>query len=453
VQEISTTVKPDTQNTKLLEPWKLAYARYVAARPALDWLQPLRDRAMGAFATDGFPAIRQEDWKYTNLAPVVTRSAEYLAHGPDTEGSKNIGLMISRLPSTDAGPLLVFVNGRYEPALSRQGTVEGFHISTLTDTDASSREEIRSRLGRRADISKHQLAALNTAFLTDGVIITIEPDSRPAAPVTVVFAADDQPVSVQPRILLAAGSNSQATLIEHHLGTGAGLTNAITEIDCANGASLSYVKLQNVSADSYHLAAQHVHLERDSRFDAVHVDIGAALARNDLNISLQGPGAEARLHGLFMANGQRHVDNHTLLDHRARNTVSTENFRGIIDDHGRGVFNGKIIVSEGADGTNAQLENRNLLLAKTAEVDTKPELEIYTDDVKCAHGATTGQLDETAVFYLRSRGISRDNARRLLISAFMQEIISQIGDHELGVYIQDLAEDLLPGTGTSTESS
>ena len=231
--------------------------------------------------------------------------------------------------------------------------------------------------------------------------------------------------------MIDAGSDSSARVYEHHVSGGPGWTNAVTEIHCADSARLTYVKLQEEDAAADHIASQTVKLERDSRFRAMHVDLGAGLARNDLTVRFAGRAAEAELFGLFLTDGQRHVDNHTRIDHIVGHTVSREHYRGILNDRSRGVFNGKIIVHDGADGTDAQLNNRNLLLAKTAEIDTKPELEIYTDDVKCAHGATTGQLDDNALYLPASAaGIPRARPEHMLVLAFAREIFEQFDPND-----------------------
>ncbi|MFQ5635294.1 MAG: Fe-S cluster assembly protein SufD, partial [Gammaproteobacteria bacterium] len=267
-----------------------------------------------------------------------------------------------------------------------------------------------------------------------------------AAALHVIFVTDGPPIGTQARMLVNAGQRSSARIFEHHVGRGTGWTNAMTELRCGEASQLTYVKLQNEHHEADHIAAQHVRLGVDSVFRAAHIDLGARLARNDLKIGMTGSGARAELFGLFLADGRRHVDHHTRTDHRAAHTVSREHYRGILSEHGRGVFNGKVIVHEQAGGTDARLDNRNLLLAKTAEIDTKPELEIYTDDVKCAHGATTGQLDEQALFYLRARGIPRHAARRMLVLAFARDIFQQFdaAESELVDYVNRALERRLP---------
>jgi Fe-S cluster assembly protein SufD len=410
------------------------------------WLQPIRERAMRAFSRSGFPTTHDEDWKYTNLTKVADRSATYLKQLPTAANPEVISELLARLDEIAGCYTVVVANGQFRQDLSKLPDLDaGIEIGTLRGADDEVQRKVQQHLGQHAQFDSFRLAALNTAFLMDGLVITIAAGKAVSIPIHVVFVSDGQPASIQPRIWLRLEENSQAVLIEHHIGQGAGLTNAITEIDCARGATIDYVKLQEDGQDAYHLAAQHVSLAEDSHLEALHIDLGSKLARNDLQVHLNGTGSTANLYGLFLVDGERHVDNHTRIDHLGECTTSRENYRGVIDDRGRGIFNGKIIVHSGADQTDAQLNNRNLLLSSAAEVDTKPELEIYTDDVKCSHGATTGQLDTNAIFYLQARGIPKAQARQMLISAFAREIVHHIKVEALEKYIEAIVAERLPG--------
>jgi Fe-S cluster assembly protein SufD len=386
-----------------------------------DWLRPARDTAFAQFAASGFPSKRHEDWKYTDIAPVADRSLAYLT-GKLAAPAKIAG----DLPA-DVGDSwrVLFVNGRLA-ADQELPDVPGLALVALADAEDASRHRIIDRIGSLNSDPAADLAALNAAFLSGGLLIDVAPGARIEKPLEVLMHVDGQPVAAQPRLRDTVGSKSQFTLVEHYTGAGDGLTNAVTDVHCADGAHLTYVKLQTESTDSHHVALQRVVLEGNSHAEIVQLDLGGRLARNDLQVELAAPGAQLGIHGLFLADGQSHVDNHTRLGHRAPHTYSRERYRGIAAERGQGVFNGKIIVHEGADGTDAGLSNRNLLLSKQAEIDTKPELEIYADDVKCAHGATTGQLDANALFYLRSRGLDAATARSVLVNAFAREILEQI---------------------------
>jgi len=385
-----------------------------------DWLRPTRNHGIEQFAASGFPTTRHEDWKYTDLTPVAERSLAYLAdHQPAAPD-------VAQLP-TDHGDSwqVLFVNGCLAPG-QQLPTPAGLSLVALADADSASQARIMERLQALHANPAADLAALNAAFMSGGLLIEIAAGARIERPLEILFQGDGQPVAAQPRLVVSAGANSSFTLIEQYAGLGAGLTNAVTDLHCGPGAEVSYAKLQAESPDTHHVGLQRLVLERDSRLEVLHLDLGASLSRNDLQVELNAPGAAATIYGLFVADGSAHIDNHTRIDHRAPHTFSTETYRGIAANEGQGVFNGKIIVHVGADGTDAKLNNRNLLLSKTAEVDTKPELEIYADDVKCAHGATTGQLDANALFYLRSRGLDAAQARSALVNAFAQEILDRI---------------------------
>lgn len=408
---------------------------------APEWLGPARELALAAFARHGFPTTRDEDWKYTNVTPLAKSGGERLGRSPQPANPDRIRPLLHELPRRAEEPLIVFANGRFSPTLSALPTQRGLNISTAADAD----EATRRRFIEGSD-DDSAFAALNSAFLTDGLILDIDDGADVGAPVHVVFATDGDSTATQARLLVNAGERSTARIVEHHVSAGPGWTNAHTDLHCGASSRLTYVKLQDEHHDVDHIARQRVQLERNSRFRAAHVDLGARLARNDLDVRIAGRGGEAELFGLFLVDGRRHVDNHTRTDHLVGHTVSREHYRGIVSERGQGVFNGKIIVHDGANGTDAQLDNRNLLLSKTAEIDTKPELEIYTDDVKCAHGATTGQLDERALFYLRTRGIARADAEHMLVLAFAREVFERFDptDAALLNYINRTLERRLP---------
>jgi len=412
-----------------------------------DWLAPLQEQALAAFTRGGFPTPRHEDWKYTNLARLAKSGGELLGRAAAPADAGRIAALLERLPRRAGDYTLVFANGRFEPGLSELPDVDaGIRFATLTGAGDEDRARFTDWIDASSRGDDQSFEALNAAFMIDGAILDIAAEAQLEIPLHVVFATDGQAAGTQPRLRINAAAGSSARVLEHHVSSGPGWTNAITDIRCERAARLTYVKLQDEDDAADHVASQTVQLEADSHFRAAHIDLGARLARNDLRVRMTGPGGQAELFGLFLVDGQRHVDNHTRTDHIAGNTVSDERYRGIINERGRGVFNGKIIVHEGADGTDAQLSNRNLLLAKTAEIDTKPELEIYTDDVKCAHGATTGQLDEQALFYLRARGVPRQVARHMLVLAFAREIFEQFDPAatELNDYINETLERRLP---------
>jgi len=436
------------------EQWQAAVAavenaydasRLVDTRP--DWLAPVQRRALAMFARNGFPTTRHEDWKYTNVTELARAGGEMLARSAQEPDFECIERLLARAPRSADAYSIIFANGRFAPRYSQMpGATSGIRIHTLATADQEARDRFTAWIDGAWPTDAPSFAALNAAFVHDGLFVEIAADVSVNKPIHVIFATDGQSAATQTRLLIDVGENSDADVIEQHVSGGPGWTNALTELRCARASHVTYVKLQDEDDTTDHIAAQQVVLDRESLFRAAHVDIGARLARNDLHVRMTGEGGHAELFGLFLVDGQRHVDNHTLIEHVARHTTSREHYRGIVGEHGRGVFNGKIIVHEGADGTDAQLNNRNLLLSKTAEIDTKPELEIYTDDVKCAHGATTGQLDPQALFYLRARGIPLDVARHVLILAFAREVVAQFdpADTALLDYINQALERRLP---------
>ncbi|MGI9330193.1 MAG: Fe-S cluster assembly protein SufD [Gammaproteobacteria bacterium] len=412
-------------------------------RPA-DWLQPAREQGMAEFLDTGFPDRRSEAWKYTDAQPLADRSHTYLSAHPAPTPT-------AQLPaaSSDSLPIL-FVNGRLAPGQTLPAA-PGLHIASLNEAPPDRQAEILSRLASFPGRPREDLSALNAAFISDGLWIEVAADTVLEKPIEILLSSDGTQAAAQPRIMVSVGAHSQCRLIEHYSGTGAGLVNAVTDIQCDHDARLEWLKLQVESSDSLHVALQNLSLGRNSKASLIQIELGSQLSRNDLQANLAAPGAHVDVYGLFLADGQAHLDNRLEVQHQAPNTTSQETYRGIAAGRGRGIFNGKIIVQPGADGTDAKLSNRNLLLGAAAEIDTKPELEIYADDVKCAHGATTGQLDESALFYLRSRGIDASQARSMLVGAFAAEIVAQIPLERLRLQVEtELSARLASDRGTDT---
>jgi Fe-S cluster assembly protein SufD len=406
----------------------------------LDWLKQSRQGALDAFASTGFPTSRDEDWKYTRVAPIEKRSFTLPAHDPigiearDVERFSLTGLDCEQL---------VFVDGRYVDALSRRNVVEsGARITTLESAMNASSQLLESHLGHYADIAGQAFSALNTAFMTDGAVVHVKNRGGNHHPVHLLFIATRQDVVSHPRMLVVAEAGSRTSVIESYasLFDGCYFTNALTEIALMENAEVDHYKLQEESNKAFHVATLQVHQKTGSRFASHSISFGGALARNDINIELDGEGAACALNGLFMVGGRQHVDFHTRVDHVKPRGTSEEVYRGILDGRARGVFNGRVKVFPDAQKTDARQSNNNLLLSRDAEIDTKPELEIYADDVKCAHGATVGQLDEQTLYYLRSRGIGEKQARGLLTYGFAREILERV---DLAPLRNKLTEELL----------
>jgi len=421
---------PKTVMNKHETIYREAQAQAIAANGA-GWLHDTQSEALERFLEQGFPPAKLENWRYTDLSAMAVATPELL--GQSASGSA------AELPET-ANHRLLFVNGRFDATGSQiKDLPEGVVLGTLADAEANSELLVAD------PEAASSLRALNTALLNDAAIIHI-PDNTVLDKLVHVVFSNTAGATVFPRLVVMLGKNAHATVIEHHVGSGAAVSNVITDIVCADGAQLSYQKLQEEDGDTYHVAAQTIRLQKDARCDVVNIDLGAKLARNDLRIEFAGSGAEAAANGLFLVDGERHVDNHVHLEHQAPHTGNRVHYAGVISDKARGVFNGMIHVHQAAQKTDAALYNKNVLLTKGAEINTKPELEIYADDVKCAHGSTTGQLDANSLFYLRARGVPELEARNMLVHAFAIEVIQKLASDGLREYVQASVEKRLSGS-------
>jgi Fe-S cluster assembly protein SufD len=408
----------------------------------------LRQAAFARFAELGLPTTQDEDWKYTSLAPLaqIQFALPVRAKPPTRE-------QIDRLaggPPGDDDIRLVFVDGHYRPELSLRGTsTGGAFIGGLGTAHAERPELVERELGRHADHQHEALTALNTAFIEDGAFIHLPAGTVVQAPIHLIFVsgAPANATLSQPRNLIILGAGSQATVVETWAGLEGGVyfTNAVTEVVLGDNARLDHYKLQEEGARAFHIALTQVQHGRDSRFNSHSVAVGAALARNDVRALFTGEGGECTLNGLYMATGKQHLDNRTLIDHQSPHCTSRELYKGVLEGQSRGVFSGRVLVRHGAQKTDATQINKNLLLSDEALVDTKPQLEIFADDVKCAHGAAVGQLDEDALFYLRSRGIGQHAAKSLLTYAFASEMVNLIPLVPLRTRVRELVTSRLPG--------
>ncbi len=410
------------------------HAKFVASHPAATWLPRLRSVALESLERHGFPTVALEDYRYTNLKPAAERAIDYLGRSeqpPQTQPEA--------APAAAADALRIeVVNGRLQRL--PEDLPAGLTLRRLSAGDKAQHDLIAAQINEAGQRGAG-LVEFNAAFLTDALQIDVAPGVTLPTPLYLDLWSDGQPISNLPRVLVRCGDGSNATVIEHFRGTGAGSTNSVTQLACGTGAQLEYVKLQTESTDAHHLATQIATLAAGSCLNATYIDLGSALARNDLHCDLAGAGASASLRGAYLAADAQHLDAHIWINHRAPHTQSRATHRGIAKDRGRIVFDGKITVASGADGTDAALQNRNLLLNDGAEIDTKPELEIYADDVKCSHGATTGQLDPMSVFYLRSRGLTDVQARQMLIGAFTRKITGHIGMPTLRQLVESSIDD------------
>ncbi len=392
-----------------------------AGRPGLD---ALRRDALERFARAGIPTRRDEEWKYTSLTALENASLTP-ARADDARAFTAATVDGLAFDGLDAHRL-VFVNGRYVPSLSCLGELPaGATLATLGEALADAPAVLEPFLAPAPNATV--FADLNTAFMTDGLCLQLARGTVVERPIHLVFIATGAGLAIHPRNLIVAAAGARATIIEHYAGGDAGyFTNALTQIAAADEASIEHYKLQEEGAHGLHIGGIHAAQARASRFTSHSIALGGALARTDITTSFDAEGCEATLDGLYVVAGRQHVDHHTRIDHAKPHGTSREHYRGVLDGNARGVFNGKVIVHPGAQKTDARQTNHNLLLSKAAEVDTKPQLEIYADDVKCSHGATVGQLDAAQLFYLRSRGIDAAVARSLLTHAFAREVIERI---------------------------
>ena len=416
--------------------WLSAVMPQVSEGPG--WLTDLRQGAVEQFATQGLPHARLENWKYTDVKALAKRdfSLPKKVDAAELVAEKSLGVQ---------GLRLVFVDGLFSPELSDLGELpKGVNVLPLADNANAA----KTVLGQVAAANFSGFTALNLASWQDGVLIDLANNAVLEQPVYLQFVstAQENAVLIQPRILIKAGVHAQATVIEHYSGAeeAASFSNVVTEVDLADGARITHYKLQQESAKQYHVASLHVQQQRDSRFTSHNICLGGKLARQDIQVELNAEGAEVYLDGLYLGNGRQHLDNHTLVNHNAPHTNSNEDYKGILNDRSRGVFNGRAVVHRNAQKIEAHQSNANLLLSDKAEIDTKPELEIYADDVKCSHGSTTGQLDESALFALRSRGIDEAMARGLLTLAFAKEVIDRIEIPEVHDQIEEAVAGRLP---------
>ena len=392
-----------------------------------EWLVNLRQSAAVRFAEVGFPTRRDEEWRFTNISPIAETP---FALAIKTQSEMTSETLHSYTYEGMGGTQLVFVNGHFQADLSSKDFPVGVTVSTLAEAMESHPAQVEAHLGRYAKFTTQAFVALNTAALEDGAFIHLSRSAVIEEPIHLLFISTPHggPTVSHPRTLIIAETNSQATIVESYSGTADSVyfTNAVTEVVADENAVIDHYKVQRESKKAYHVATMQLQLARSTNFSSHSVGLGGLLVRNDANAYLGGEGIECTLNGVYLGNDKQLIDNHTEIDHAMPHCNSHEIYKGILDGQSRGVFNGKIFVREDAQKTDAKQTNQTLLLSPTAQIDTKPQLEIFADDVKCTHGATIGQLSDEAMFYLRARGISKDNARALLTYAFASDIVSRI---------------------------
>jgi Fe-S cluster assembly protein SufD len=400
-----------------------------------DWLEPVRRAAMERFSRTGFPSSREEEWRFTPVSPIAQGSWQ-------PAWTREPGEAAEPLTREQLAPFvfghtewstLVFLNGEYAPELSSTGSLpRGVLVTSLAEALQNGGGEVLERhLARHARIEDSPFTALNTAFLRDGGLIHVPAGLVLPVPINLVFVSTREAAGTvtHPRNLVVVERNARASLVESYvtLAPDSGYwVNPVTEIWTGPNSWLEHTRIQRESEAAYHVATTEVEVQRDSHYRSFSMAMGGALARHNLNVRLADAYTEALLYGLYVTRGEQLVDTHTTIYHDHPNCHSWEVYKGILDGRSRGVFNGKVMVKPEAQKTDAKQTNRNLVLSDFAKVDTKPQLEIFADDVKCTHGATVGRLDELALFYARSRGVPAKDAQRLLTYAFAAEVIGEV---------------------------
>ncbi len=412
------------------------YGNGRAGSPA--WLKALRESAIGSFDKLGFPTRHDEEWRYTSVEPIVSQPFERSREPADVSAET----VLTR-SFTDANcNRLVFVNGVFVPRVSLWRDVPtNLRVESLAQAIRHDDQILAPYLAACARHETEAFFALNTAFMEDGAVVIVPADCRLETPLHLIFvaAAGERRMAFYPRNLMLIGAGSEMKIVESYLGLGNGnyFVDAVTELIGEESSVIDYYRLQREGDAGFHIGAVDARLKRDCHFTSHAVTLAGALVRNDVHVALDGEGSECVLNGIYLLDGDQHVDNHTEIEHRRPRATSFELYKGILSGNSHGVFNGKIVVHKDAQKTDARQTNKNLLLSEHAAVNTKPQLEIYADDVKCSHGSTIGQLDPDALFYLRSRGLDAHEAQSLLSYAFASDVVGRIRVPSLRVKLDE----------------
>ena len=404
-----------------------------------EWLRSLRADAMALFEAQGIPTTRMEAWRYTNLDELRKIEFETVDEGRDLpqKADDEIRQTAENARLDRVAARLVFVDGRLEAGLSSSSELA---IQGLSALGRSELDALQGRIGALAESKRHAFAAQNTALLEDGAVVRLAKGQTVEQPIHLVFLTSPRANRAQhPRVFIEMSPGSRAQIVQEHLGPGGdrGFTNAVTEIDVQEDASLEFLLVQREPKTQFHVSNTSARLARDARLATHTVTLGGRLVRNDLAIRLAGEGSEATMNGLFVAGSDRLIDNHTEVDHATPHGTSRELYKGILGAQARGVFRGRVIVAPDAQKTDARQQNPNLLLGPGAEIDSRPQLEIHANDVRCSHGTSIGRIEEEPLFYLRSRGIEREEALALLTQGFANEILEALPVRELEATLTD----------------
>jgi Fe-S cluster assembly protein SufD len=395
---------------------------------APEWLESIRRTAMDRFGATGFPTSRDEEWRFTPVG-AITQTSWRPALGSASISRAQLDRFVFGHPEWTT---LVFVNGVFSEALSSVGVLApGLRVGSLSEALSTGEAVIEAHLGRHAPYASSPFTALSTAFMRDGGFVHVPANTDVTRPVHLVFVTTDEAAGsvTHPRNLIVVGPGARASVIESYVTLAPASTywtNAVTEVVAGANSWLEHTRIQRESEQAHHIGSTHVDQYRDSHYRSFSMAMGGALARHNLHVRLNDENIETLMYGLYLSRGEQVVDNHTAIYHDQPNCRSWEVYKGVLDGRSRAVFNGKVFVRPEAQKTDAKQTNRNLLLSDSAKVNTKPQLEIFADDVKCTHGATVGRLDESALFYARSRGVPAEEAQRLLTYAFAAEVISEV---------------------------
>ncbi|SOE63652.1 Iron-regulated ABC transporter permease protein SufD [Burkholderia sp. D7] len=438
-------------NHEPLDHFHQAFAALAKTLPGAEppWLRVARRRAFECFGTLGVPTPRHEDWKYTNVAALGKRAWHF---SPQRLDEAKAARLVEELTFAGREHRLVFLNGCYAPKLSRVNQLpHGAFVGSLS----RALREMPDRLEAMFSTQEWHdgLAALNTAFLCDGFVVALPPDTKLDDPLHMVFLANEADLAVQPFNVVLAGARSSCAIVEQFAGLNDNLylTNTITRIVADDYADVQHYRLQQEGNRAFHIARIDVEQRQSSHFTSHAFAFGSALSRTGIAANLSACEADVTLNGLYFAGGRQHVDHHTCIDHAQPHGTSREYYRGVLAGAARGVFNGRVIVRPDAQQTDAHQANHNLLLSRDAEIDTKPQLEIFADDVRCTHGATVGQLDESQLFYLRSRGVDETTARALLTYAFARDIVERVRIDALRGRLENLLLARMPEAGRAKD--
>ena len=414
-------------NAVIASRYAAEYGEIVPTLPGhnVPWLKQLRQQALAQFSVTGFPAPREEEWRYTNISAIEKKLFAPLVKSADSQVDEN-WLQTQRLEDAWS---VVLINGYFSGQHSRlDGLPEGVVIKSMAAAldDAQNLSLLQSHVGQAVNVAEHGLVAFNAAWFSDGVFVHVPAKQILAKPLQILHVVIEADVMATTRHLIVVDANAEAQVIESFVGLDtAYLTTAVTEVFVSDNARLTLSKMQAESEKAYHFGGTYVKQAKDARLIHHNFAFGGLLARSDIHTDL-GQASECELNGLYLGIKRQHIDNHTRINHLKPQAISREMYKGVLDGRARGVFQGRVVVAEDAQKTDSQMNNRNLLLSADAEADTKPQLEIYADDVKCGHGVTVGQLDEKSIFYLQSRCVDEETARNMLTFAFANEMVDKI---------------------------